>query len=61
MVLYEGEKLFTDLSTGTVLSLLKKPEKYEAMCYLPPINPKGSEVFLFSPKDNNKDAKGMSV
>ena len=48
---YEG-----DLPNETVLSLLMNRND-DSVCHLPPINPKGGEVYLFSPKESTK-AKG---
>ena len=44
-----------DLSTDTVVRILKDPEKDKPLCHFPAVNPKGGEVYLYSPKD--KDAK----
>ena len=47
----------SDLSTTTVISILKESEKNKSLsCHLPPLNPKGGEVYLFLPQDIN--AKG---
>ena len=45
-----------DLSTDTVIKILKDPEKDKPLCHFPVVNPKGGDVYLYSPKD--KDAKG---
>uniref|UniRef100_A0A1X7SSI2 Uncharacterized protein n=1 Tax=Amphimedon queenslandica TaxID=400682 RepID=A0A1X7SSI2_AMPQE len=44
-----------DLSSDKVIKILKDPEKDKPVCHFPPVNPKGGDVYLFSPKD--KDAK----
>ena len=46
-----------DLSTEMVINILKDSEKADkSVCHLPPVNPKGGDVFLFLPRD--KDSKG---
>ena len=45
-----------DISSDTVITILKDPDKDKPVCHFPAVNPKGGEVYLFSPKD--KDAKG---
>ena len=43
-----------DLSTETVINILKDSEKADkSVCHLPPVNPKGGDVFLFLPRDKN--------
>ena len=46
----------SDLSSEIVLNLLKKSDDNVVLCSLPPVNPKGGEVYLFSPsgKENTK-------
>ena len=49
----------SDISTTTVISILKESKKDKSLgCHLPPVNPKGGEVYLFSPEDIN--AKGTA-
>ena len=50
----------SDLSSEVVLNLLKKAENDVALCSLPPVNPKGGEVYVFSPR-GKEDTKGNSV
>ena len=45
-----------DLSFDNFIRILKEPEKDKPVCHFPAVNPKGGDVYLFSPKD--KDAKG---
>ena len=46
-----------DLSTEMVINILKDSEEAgKSVCHLPPVNPKGGDVFLFLTRD--KDSKG---
>lgn len=46
-----------DLSSEVVINLLKKAVDDVALCSLPPVNPKGGEVYVFSPR-GKEDSKG---
>ena len=47
---------YLDLPSERVKNLLLL-EKDECMCYLPPISPKGGEVYLYSAEEKTKKGK----
>ena len=48
-----------DLSNSKVLQLLQNPDE-ACISYIPPVKPKGGEIYLFSP-GINATAKGIII